>query len=221
MLITFAPYLIGAETKTTQTSSGLAYFLQRVGTISSPSFSMRANTTPSSAASRPTLQGQSAVLWSALGYGARAFLLSLAVVVLGGAPSSPLIPSSSTVAPRFGFVAAAAVAPAATPTDYATTNKQQQAEREEEQELYAWYDASISSAGRPLRLERNLQPAVEEEETLEADAPDLFMDSGSDLSVLLEGCTLPAQATSVRAKHDKPTKGNIADNAVDGDPSTW
>lgn len=131
--------------------------------------------------------------------------------------------------------------------EHATTKKQQQAEREEEHELYTWYHESSSSGGKPLGLERNLalnnDPAIDDKLNmdppiddkrldtgpivdantagLEFDDPFHHLDSESDLSVLLEGCTLPAQATSVQVKHDKPTTGNIADFAIDGDPSTW
>lgn len=175
------------------------------------------------ATSRQTLQGQSRVLRVALGHVTRAFLLSLAVVVLGGGPSSPLVPaSSSKFASRSGFAAAAA-APAdtaITAAEHATTKKQQQAEEEEEHGLYSWYDGRGSSAGRPLGLERNLAPSIAEDK-LELDAPENFIDSGSELTELLEGCTLPAKATSVRAKGDKPTTGNIVDNIIDGNAMTW
>lgn len=182
---------------------------------------------PPSAASHPTLQGQSRV---ALGHGTRAFLLSVAIVVLGGAPSSPLVPwlssiTSSKAAPRFGLVAAAAttIDTAVGDAEHATTKKQQQVKAEEERGLYSWYAERSSSAGRPLGLERKLAPAIVDEELLESDAPQNFAnaDSGTDLSVLLEGCPLPADATAVKVKHGKPATGNIADHLIDGDPSTW
>lgn len=175
---------------------------------------------PPSATSRAKLQGQSGVRRVALSHGMRAFVLSLAVVVLGGGPSSPLAPSissvpSSKVTSRFGFVGAAA-----TTTEHATAKKQLQVENEEEEdELYSWYDERSTSAGSPLGLERNLAPVVDAK--IAPDDPDLFLDSGSDLVVLLEGCTLPAETTSVRVHNDKPTSGNIAENTIDGDPNTW
>lgn len=173
---------------------------------------------------------------TALGCGTRVILLSLAVVVLGGGPSSPLLPSfsstsSTKITPRFGFAAAAA-----TPTDtaiataqHATTRKHQPVQKEEEHELFSWHDEGSSSVGRPLGLERNLAPAATLEELepapavgeLELDDPKYHQDSGSELTVLLEGCLLAATATSVQVKHDKPTNGNVAGNAIDGDPMTW
>lgn len=187
---------------------------------------------PPSAASRPAPLEKSGMLRVALGHGTRAFLFSLAVIVLGGGPSSPLAPllssvsSSEVASTRFGFVAAAATTAdtAIAAAEHATAMKQAQAEKEEEDGLYSWYGERSSSAGRPLGLERNLAPAIEEEGVLEADNPSNFGSqdsSGSDLNVLLEGCTLPAEMTSVKAKGNKPTTGNIADNAIDGNPMTW
>eukprot|EP00903_Cladosiphon_okamuranus_P015353 g14179.t1 len=176
---------------------------------------------PPSATSRPKLQGQSGVRWVALVHGARTLLLSLAVVVLGGGPSSPLVPSfssasSSQVTPRFGFVEAAS-----TTTD-AAIKKQLQVENEEEDGLYSWPDERSSSDGMPLGLERNLAAVPDLISKKAIDDPALFEDSSvNDLVVLLEGCTLPAEATSVRVHNDKPTSGNIAENAIDGDPNTW
>lgn len=188
---------------------------------------------PRSATSRPKLQEQRGFLRVALGHGTRAFLLSFAVVVLGGGPSSPLVPSfssisSSTAAPRFGFVVAAAATldTAVAAAEHASTNQQAQAEKGEERGLYSSYDERSSSAGRALGLERNLasssdDPSIVELKELEFDDPINDVDSGSEISVLLEGCTIPAESTSVQVKHDKPTSGNIADNAIDGDPMTW
>lgn len=160
----------------------------------------------------------------ALGHGTRAFLLSFAVVVFGGGPSSPLVPSLSTissskVAPRFGFVEAAATTTetVVAAAEHPTIKQQAKAEQEEEQGLYSSYDERRSSAGGPLGLERNLAP---EEEMLDFDGAVINMDSASQLTVLLEGCTLPAETTSVQVKDDKPISGNIAENAIDGDPTT-
>lgn len=177
-----------------------------------------------SATSFAKLTRQSGVRRLALGHGTRAFLLSLAVVVLGGGPSFPL--ALTNVMPRSSFAAAAATTAdiAIAAADHTTTNKQPQADTgEEEHGLYSSYDGRSSSTGRPLGLERNLSPEVVDEETeIEMDDPRLVHDSsGSDLGVLLEGCALPAEATSVRVRNDKPTKGNVAENAIDGDPKTW
>lgn len=60
-----------------------------------------------------------------------------------------------------------------------------------------------------------------EEDSYEIDAPDLNLDSASEPTVLLEGCMIPAATTSVVAKHGKPMEGNIAENAIDGNASTW
>lgn len=79
---------------------------------------------------------------------------------------------------------------------------------------------NIGDGDQPLRVKRKLTPEVKGN-AIEIDAPDLNLDSSSEPSVLLEGCMIPAEVTAVRAKHDKPTEGNVAENAVDGDASTW
>ncbi|CBJ30709.1 thaumatin-domain containing protein [Ectocarpus siliculosus] len=79
----------------------------------------------------------------------------------------------------------------------------------------------ISGGSKPLPLERKLRPDVRTED--DSDSPDLYFDSISSSipTVLLEGCLIPADMTSVKVKHDKPKTGNIAEHAIDGDPSTW
>eukprot|EP00752_Nemacystus_decipiens_P017488 g15679.t1 len=184
---------------------------------------------PMLATSRLKLQGQPGVLRAALGHGIRAFLLSFAVVLLGGGPSFPIVPSLSSVssseaAPRFGFVAAAATTTetAVAAAEHAAVNQQAHAQKEEEEEDgLSSYDERSSNAGGPLGVERERNLALVIHKMLNPDDPVGQADSGSELSVLLEGCTLPAVATSVEVKHGKPKNGNIADYAIDGDPQTW
>lgn len=161
--------------------------------------------------------------WNLHGHGTRASLLFVAMVFAGGhPPSSSFLPSSSssTATRGNGFMlsaeaAASAIDTPATAAGDATTKKQLQ-----EVELSSKH-GDISGGSEPLPLERKLRLDVRTED--DYDSPELSFDSSSSSipNVLLEGCLLPAEMTSVKVKHDKPTSGNIAEHAIDGDPSTW
>lgn len=189
-------------------------------------------------------------LRAAHGHGApRAFLLSLGVVMLLGCGPShyPMLPSSSTpsssaITPRFGFALAEAFdAPITAAAAERTINEEWQEGEEEEDgeaELHHWkyeYDGVVGGdgfsggeGGSAFRVKRKLAPDMttsteESENPYEIDAPDLDLawDSANEPSVLIEGCLVSADITSVQAKHGKPLEGNVAENAIDGDASTW
>lgn len=115
--------------------------------------------------------------------------------------------------------AASAIDTPATALGDATTKKP--LEGVEEDELLSSKHGDISGGSKPLPLERKLRPDVRTED--DSDSLDLYFDSISSSipTVLLEGCLIPAEMTSVKVKHDKPKTGNIAEHAIDGDPSTW
>ncbi len=198
---------------------------------------------PPSAASR-SRPGQLGLRRGGLGHGIHAFFLSLAAVVfLGGEPSS--LCSSSTISPHSAVFAAAVAIDTSTAAagEYATSQGQQE---EKGKENALWYEdvSDTSSVGKRLALERKLTPSVQgtdyddsddddddddddgggddddDGSAIDEDAP-IMNPSTSELNMFVEGCTLPANAIAVRAKSNKPTNGNVADFAIDGDPSTW
>ncbi|CAN0051618.1 unnamed protein product [Scytosiphon promiscuus] len=140
------------------------------------------------------------VLGRAFGYSTAAVHLFLAATVLHG--GSPWASSSSSFAV------------ASTPIETLTTSATQTSTTGQDKQKYEQEETL---------LEQEQDPQVQltnEGSEQEFDAPELFSDSASTPSVLLEGCLLPAITTSVQVKHDKPTTGNIAENAIDNDAST-